>query len=288
MKMGDFLAAPLGQPDYVIDQLVLRAAVSSMTGVPKVGKSTFIRRLLLAVARGEPVVGRMVHPVPCVYWALEDIPVELQREMQRIGFFDEAVYLRLRAASDPLSSIELLEQDILTARAGLAVVDPLVDILDVTDENAYVQNNRAMKRIVHIARSTACHIILVHHTNKSQYKGGRGILGSQAIRGATDANFFLSRTRNGPLRMSSEQRYGTPLDWTDIQWEPIEPTREQRVEHDLLMTLVDGMTKSAWCDSVRGASRETKFQVITNMVKRHIVNMTMDGDGTHHYYAKET
>jgi hypothetical protein len=154
--------------------------------------------------------------------------------------------------------LRLIEKDIKETGAILAVVDPLFDVLDVTDINAYMDVNRAIKPLVAIARDTGCSIVALHHKNKAgRGDSARDILGSTQIRGATDCNMTLSQD-DGVRYIRTEQRYACDraIPRTKLVYDPAtgrvaledaESADEQKrleMEERILSALADGQVLS--------------------------------------------
>ena len=187
---------------------------------PKAGKSTLVRNLMLSVARGEPFFGRQCRQSNVVYLALEEPVEHVADEFRLLAAHNESIYTRV--GHIPKASIsKVLEEDITHRGAGLAVVDPLFDALEVDDANNYRAMNDALKQLLYMARKTGCHIMVLHHTNKKRVRGGLSVLGSQALAGATDHNVFLTRNSNGVRMFETQARVGKAFDLTQLGFDTL-------------------------------------------------------------------
>jgi protein-S-isoprenylcysteine O-methyltransferase Ste14 len=83
--IGELLSRPEVPPDFLVDGLLVRGTVSVVVAKPKVGKSTFARGLALAVARGEPFLGRITRQGACIYLALEERHEEITADFRAMG-----------------------------------------------------------------------------------------------------------------------------------------------------------------------------------------------------------
>lgn len=205
--------------------------------------SVTARNLIYRVSRGETFFGRktMSRGTPVLYLALEEKAEELRDHFRRLGATNEPIWLYVGPI--PLEeALSTLAGEIEKRKARLAVVDPLFDMLSLADTNDYALANRAMKAVLAIGRQTGCHILALHHNSKHGEQGSaRSILGSAALRGATDANLTMRKGNNDVRYFATEVRYG-----------------EDIVEHEVLYDKRTGevslgrSTQSLTEDSLRG------------------------------------
>lgn len=266
LKLDDFLDSKDEEIAYVVQGLLPIGGMSLLGGHPKAGKSTLSRNLIRQVSRGGEFLGRVCPQSVVLYYPLEELPYHVATEFRSLGCHDEPIYLRA-GPIDKDDLLRLLEDDIRQSHARLAVIDPLFDALQVGDINSYSAVNDAMKEVLKIARYTDCHIMVVHHTNKSDARGGNSILGSQALAGSTDCNMFLTLNHKGERIIETQQRAGEPLERTVIEFNPdthemivMESVREQRskiVQAKMLETLGDGeLATNVWRDMVKGRATD--------------------------------
>lgn len=236
------IAELVGEPEetvrYIVDGLLPSGATSLLCGKPKVGKSTLARSIALAVARGEPVLGRQTTRTPVLYLVLEEKRAEVARWFRTAGVTDEPLWVFIGTeVEDPLA---FFAAEARQRGVGLVIVDPLHALLKSGDINDYSRVNEAIKPLVEVAR-TGLHLMFVHHMGKGERSGGDRVLGSTALFGAVDALITMTREQ-GVFVVESIQRYGTDL----------EPTAVQRDERTGLVTAIgpveeakDGPTREA-------------------------------------------
>lgn len=262
MPMAELLNTHPNPIEYVIEGFLPVAGMSLLVAMPKAGKSTLARNMMLSVGRGVPFLGRSTVNVPIVYLALEEAIEHVSSEFRLLQASTEAIYVRV--GHIPRAQVtEVLENDIMERRAGLAVIDPLFDALNVEDVNSYSAMNEALKDILYIARKTRCHIMVLHHTNKRDIHGGLSVLGSQATSGATDHNAFLTLRRDGTRLFETQARVGEAFELSELSFDPtthrlwIEQTvgesKQDTIAAELLDTLgVLTLTTTDWRSRVRG------------------------------------
>lgn len=219
-KLSDLLAEPQEDIDYLWQDTLILSGLSILVAKPKVGKSTLARNLALAVARGDiSFLGRQISAKgPVVYLALEEKRAEVRRHFERMGASGD-LPIFIHTGSAPEEAIPCLERTIVDNKAVLAIVDPLQLFIRVRDLNDYASVSLALEPIIGIARSSRCHIILVHHANKGiGREGGDSILGSTALFGSVDCGLFMKRGETYRT-LESQQRYGEDLPKTVLAFD---------------------------------------------------------------------
>ena len=284
--LKDFLERKPPEDTFIIDELLPRGGLSILSGSPKAGKSTLSRNMIKAIGRGQQFLGRAVVSVPVLYYALEEIPYHIAAEFRMLQCHDEEVYLRAGPIDKSILA-KVLYEDIRELSVGIAIVDPLFDALSVVDSNAYSAVNDAMKKLLSVARLTDCHILAVHHTNKSDARGGNSILGSQALAGATECNMFLTKDAKGQRVLSSEQRSGVPFEDVLLSFntETHEMSvigsksvlRAQTAQSEMLAVLDTAeLSTSDWLSRCKGRT-EYKLQAIHELESQGLVENRSQG-----------
>ncbi len=192
---------------WIVQDLIRKRALSILAGCPKVGKSTVITHMVASIMRGDSFIDRQCYPTTVLYYALEEIGSEVKVRLQNYGLSDEPLYVR-EGHIPPRHFITTLREDIEYTSAGFVLIDPLFDILEVASANDYQPLNRALKELLKVCRDTGAHIMAIHHTAK----GTNNMLGSQSLRGCTDANIYMELTNHNERLIYSENRYGQPLE----------------------------------------------------------------------------
>ncbi len=271
------LDALLDEPEaalqYVVEGLLIAGGTSILAARPKVGKSVLARNLALAVARGEPFLGRASRSGPVVYLALEEKRDEVRRAFARLDARGVPIFVHDGATGpDPVAELRTVLE---TQRPVLAIIEPLLRFVRIKELNAYAEVSAALEPVTELARATGCHLLLVHHLGKGERTGGEAILGSTALYGAVDAALLY---RKGETRrvLSSTQRYGTDLPDTVITMDPItgriaaagelDALERAEVAQKLLAALGDDWLEEADLRERVGGDRK-----LTGMTLRHLV-----------------
>ncbi len=211
--LDDLLAEPEEAVAYVWERTLPAGGISICAAKPKVGKSTFVRNLVVAILRGTPFFGRAITPGAVVYLCLEEKRAEIAGHFRRMGASGGNLYIHTgRAPDDALAALTVA---IAEYRPVLAVIDPLSRFVRLNDANAYAEVARAMEPIIDLARTSGCHIVCVHHAGKGERTGGDALLGSTALFGAVDTLLMMKR-RDQVRTIETIQRYGEDMEETVV------------------------------------------------------------------------
>lgn len=212
--LADLLAEPEEAIDYVVEGLLPKAGVSLLGAKPKVGKTTLARGLSVAVAQGEPFIGRQTARGTVVYLALEEKRGEIAKLFRRMGVGDAPIFVHVGSAPD--EALLALTVAIAQHKPVLAVVDPILKLIRLKDGNDYAETSRALEPLIDLARNSGCHIMCLHHLSKGDRSGGDAILGSTALFAAMDTALIMRRSHDGTRAIYSIQRYGEDLPETVV------------------------------------------------------------------------
>jgi hypothetical protein len=103
----------------------------------------------------------------------------------------------------------------------LVIIDPIFKFLRVHDVNEYAPINSALQLLMNLGRRYGVHIMTVHHQKKRDTDHTPdGSLGSTAINGGVDVTLSLTMGGRGARSISSSQRYGKPIEETQLDWNP--------------------------------------------------------------------
>ena len=84
--MADLLNEADETVDYLVDGMIQRGSVNAISAKPKVGKSTLVRELAVAVGRGEEFIGRRCPTAGTVwYLAFEGRRQDIKTHFRQLG-----------------------------------------------------------------------------------------------------------------------------------------------------------------------------------------------------------
>lgn len=213
------------EQEWVVDGLLPQGGLGLIAAKPKVGKTTLARALAVAVAKGEPFLGRDTTQGPVVYISLEDPAWHVQAEFERLGAKGSQLYVF--EGPVPGESDKLLWESVAALRPVLVIVDTAQRWLQIRDLNDYAEVTAALTPHLSMARELQSCLLYIHHAPK----GGTGdvgdtALGSTALFGSVDIGIFLTRDTEGRRFLTTRQRIQQEPDIESMSLE-IDPVTHQ-------------------------------------------------------------
>jgi hypothetical protein len=235
---------------YLVHGLIPAGGVFLCAAKPKVGKSTLLLHLAVAVARGEPFLDRGCQQGAVWYLSFDRDPRSVVRaRFTRLGVTgDEPIRLFIDAA--PPDVCAQLTALAVEERPALIIIDTLQRFARVADLSDYATVTLALDPIIAIARDSGAAVGLSHHAKKGDGHDIDSILGSTAIAGSVETMILLRRHDNARL-IKTIQRHGPELEETVLGFDEatgrvsMGPSRKdfdrERVEREIL----DVLTRTA-------------------------------------------
>lgn len=262
LSLQDYANLPEDPQQYLIDRFLPCPGRVLLVGPPKAGKSYLALQIGLAVANGQPFLGRPAIPggrrvlylqfdTPHKLWRErmirlqeEGIPMPPYRQNREQGDFIVLDPTSLRKALDIANNpddVAYLIQIMNDLKPSLVIVDTLSK-LHTGEEN----DAGAMKKVFYILNSIfaeAC-IIYVHHTKKLSPQPGQKILhrpspsdaarGSSFLAGEVDAIHFLwGEIMTTEVRFDENGSYHCKQNPHTHMWDFDEVHRIERLEVQL-------------------------------------------------------
>lgn len=227
-KVGDIINTE-ESINWLVGDLLTQGGLSIIAGAPKSGKSTIIRQLAKCIAQGIPFLSRPCSQGPVIYLALEEQKALLSSQLKQLGVTnDDPFFIHCGPVQSP-DKKEDLRKFVIKERPALVVIDTLLLFTDGQDVNNYNEMYSILTYFREIARDSGAHILLVHHTNKSQAGGAASILGSNAIHGSVDCAIIFCNV-NGTRKITSSQRGGMPFDNVPLEFDATKQTYDIGIE----------------------------------------------------------
>ena len=205
---------PEEETAYLWDQTLPVGGLSICSAKPKVGKSTLARNLAVAIAMGQPFLGRATVKGRVLYLCLEEKRAEIRKHFEKLGAITDDILVHTDGT--PENAIPEIAKVIAEFEPAMVIIDPLSRVLRVGDFNDYGTMARGFEPLIDLTRRTGCHILALHHDSKMDRSGGDALLGSTAIFGAVDCHIQL-RKRENRRTIITTQRYGEDLAETVIE-----------------------------------------------------------------------
>lgn len=215
VRMGHIPREAAPEKAWLIDSLWAREAIGCIGGTPKSYKTWLALEMAIAVASGQPCLGRFPvrNPGTVLIYAAEDSPVNLRERCEGIAQARRVQLSRvaLGLITEPALRLDCAEhRDRLTLtlqqlRPKLLILDPLVR-LHRGDENSSSEISQLLGFLRQLQREFEVAIVLVHHTRKSGAgQPGQALRGSGDLHAFGDSNLYLLRQK-GALRLIVEHR----------------------------------------------------------------------------------
>lgn len=220
VRAADVRPRPQDQPSWLIEGLWGAEACGVLGGCPKSCKSWLSLEMALAVASGQPCLGRFAAPLrgPALVYAAEDSPVQVRERLEGLSrargvdFAGLDVHLILEPALriDRPEDLGRLRTALERLRPRLLVLDPYVRLQSV-DENNSTEVSQVLGSLRRLSRSLSVAVVLVHHARKGgAEQAGQALRGSSDFHAWGDSNLYLSR-RGEDLTLSFEHRAAPSL-----------------------------------------------------------------------------
>lgn len=221
VKLKDLLSEPEEKVQYIVDGLLVEGGFSLMASKPKVGKTTFLRALAVAVSQGDDFLGFKTKKCCVLYLALEEHKVLMRREFERLNV-REGDSLLIHIGPAPIDAVEKLRPLIEQRRPELIIVDTMQKLVRIQNGNDYAEVNSRLEPLFALARQYNCHILCTHHLSKAQEREPEDtILGSTAIFAAVDTTVILAKDKSEERIIHTIQRYGENLPKHAVRLDPV-------------------------------------------------------------------
>jgi hypothetical protein len=196
--LSAFLAERPEPISWVLQSYIPEGALVLLASYPKVGKTTWIYALIIAVARGQTFMGFGTRRGPVLLLAVEE-----RRQDVQIRFFrfaathDDGIYVHAAPLNHDSEFFAQIAAFILEHQIQLVVLDTLGSFWQIPDENDNAQVERHIRPWRDLARTTNCAVVLIHHQRKIKGEGGREIRGGSALLGGVDQALLLDHRQGG-------------------------------------------------------------------------------------------
>lgn len=197
--IGELLAEELPPLSWLWEPFVPKGSLVLLAGDPKVGKSTFVYALVVAVVQGRPFLGYPVKQTLVLILALEEHRREVRARLQRFGVRpDDPLVVHTGRLRSPGETIPVLTEFVARQGIGLVVMDTLSRWWSIEDENDNVQVTRALDPLLRLAHETGVTVLLVHHARKpgpGDRSPAHAVRGASALVASVDQALVLSRDK---------------------------------------------------------------------------------------------
>lgn len=215
------LSMPEQEIRWTLDGVLPHRGFSVLSAKPKVGKTTLALQLAVAVARGEPFLGRDTMRGPVLYVACDNQQQPfVVRQLRAMGFENEPVEIVFGVP--PTEPLAMLTPFVERLKPVLVVIDTLFKFSRVKDMNDYSAMLAALDPVAAFATDHGAHVLGTVHAKKYNESGDDmdAVLGSIAIPGQVDTMVHMKRTPENVRTIATTQRYGTDMEETILNFDP--------------------------------------------------------------------
>jgi hypothetical protein len=196
--LSAFLAERPEPITWVVQSYIPEGALVVLASYPKVGKTTWIYALMIAVARGQTFMGFGTRRGPVLLLAVEERRQDVQIRFFRFGAtHNDAIYVHAAPLSHDSECFARIAAFITEHQIQLLILDTLGSFWQIPDENDNSQVERHIRPWRDLARTTNCAVVLIHHQRKLKGEGGREIRGGSALLGGVDQALLLDHRQGG-------------------------------------------------------------------------------------------
>lgn len=295
-SLTTLLNEPEEEITWTVEGILPAGGLSLCVAKPKGGKSTLIRQLIIAVAKGDLFLGRKTSQGTVVHIVLEGLRIELTDHYKKLDG-QNCENVEVYFGSRPENPMQWLEKVCIEYKPQFLVIDTFFKLLDITDLNDYVKTNKAIEPIFNLSKKYNVHILGIHHARKGGGEDGEATLGSTAIFGAVDTLIYLNK-KNDKTTVETIQRFGEKLEPTVLNFnkenktfeigvtvveDKIETTSNEILDYLLLQDIF--LTEEEVCDAV-SAKTGVKRSALRLLVEQNKIQRIGDGKrGNAYKYA---
>lgn len=222
VRADALLAEPMEPMIWVWEPFIPQGGLVLLSAFMKVGKSTLLYPLALAVARGNPFLGYPTKQGGVLILAVEEHPRDVRARLENIGLTDaDPIYVHRGILTQGASTLEQVRTFIVENQIVFVVLDTLATYWGIEEENDNGEVIRRCRPFLDLARGTECAVLLVHHDRKSGGEDGRSIRGGSALLGLVDQALMLDRRQGGAKNqrvLRSTGRYAETPQEMVIEW----------------------------------------------------------------------
>ena len=219
----ELLNQPPEEVQWNWESYLPKGGLGLLTAYMKVGKSTFLYPLLVAIAQGRPFLDYSTTKCGVLILAVEEHPRDVRIRLEASGLQpQDPLYVHAWRLEHGPSTLAALKDFIEQNAIGVVVLDTLSRYWAVLDENNNAQVLKEVSPFLDLARETGCSVLLVHHDRKGGGEDGRGIRGASSLLGLVDQALMLEKRQGGKDNqrvLRTVGRYADTPKELVIEWE---------------------------------------------------------------------
>lgn len=212
------------EPDAVVEQLLIKEAITLMSAKIKAGKTTFVGKMLHAIFNGEDIINLMTKPAKVIY-CTEEGRKTFRAFLTRSGLEDTNGCLEvlfLGSVDRTLTWAEIVLQVGIHAKesnAEVVIFDTLTRWARIPADKENDAGTAALAMTpLESLRDAGLAVLAVFHDRKSGGEVADSMRGSSAFGGSADVLLNLSNPgtnkHDNRRQLKSVGRFDDPGDWT--------------------------------------------------------------------------
>ena len=289
--MGALLEQEEAEILWTINGLLPMGGTMLLSGRPKAGKTTLLRCAMLALARGDEIIGRQCIKGVVVAFSLEDSLRKVRSHMADIGANPDDRILWFGPDDLPTKQgerLDMLEAVIKEHEPVAVTIDTLFDFLMVKDSNDYAEGKRVFAPLRNIARRSDVAIISTHHLPKAgddplgstAWEGGPDTIAALKVSG--DTRTMLTKQREGEAMPETVLRH-TPTGW--VERAGLKADIAARDIDDQILSILDGEMKTDDIIEATGRRKDEVLKAIRRLTSSGLVGCRREGQTRYYFPA---
>ena len=274
-----WLSEPIPEPEYLIQDILVKGHLTMLTGRPKAGKSTLLRHLAVSLAQGKPALKKYaVKQSPVLYLALEENSNDVKRAFKKLGLQEtDPLYIHFGNPGEFKSAITSIEEFVEEKDIGLVIIDTAMRLRERNfDTNSYSDVMEWTTPFLHLSQGNlnVC-IVMAYHDRKTT-KGGKNyealddVNGSTALTASMDSILHLRRDWSGVREVFSNSRIVQQLEPAIVKMNPVTGDLEYGGASDEPAPAIDELALLRAKEKVREHLKNADLPILQAKLKEEV------------------
>ncbi len=213
VEPGEWIDQPEEPIRWRVEDIMAAGSLTMLSAPPKAGKSTFARAMAMAVAKGQPFLGKQVTAGLVMYLAIEEPERNVRVALRKLGVGRDT-QLEVHFGRVSADAFTQLSDVVRERRPALVLIDTIGRMRSGALElNDYVSTEGWLEPLLYLAHETNTAVCMLYHDTKAGrhavgYDAIFSVLGSVGISATIDQLIALRRKPDGSRTFFTVGRYG--------------------------------------------------------------------------------
>ncbi len=190
--LDTLLASATPDITWLWEPFIPTEALVLLSAYMKVGKSTMMYGLISSILKGVDFLGYRTTKTNILILAVEESERDVRNRLLNFNVTEGlGLFVHVGRMIPSPENYSMLRRFCQDKQIGLIVVDTLSTYISVEDENNNSEVLRAVQPLLDIAHTDKISVVMVHHNNKGEGDGGKGIRGASSLFGLVDQALIL-------------------------------------------------------------------------------------------------